>query len=809
LLNGSLSGEKIAQGTEVVSALVDQADIPASSATAKAGFAVPMREATPGQAGKGYTVLAGEPLVEPIHIQTGINDKFNITVNSTAYSNVTIPISPARGYTQAEFVQALNGAVQARVGADWVNELSQAVFQAAPDGRLAVTTVATGGDSSISITLSNPATNDSAMQTMGMSAKAPVLRGSVMLPPTITLAAVEANNDIRVTLGNTTIAVNPVTHGGLTAGNTYAPNVFLAGLQEALDNQFGKDNVKVNIDNSKQLVLTTSMATGTFSVQNGAAGTFAADFIGGSPVNATTLAPVSNVNIQGTDTIIANKGGTYVGEGVNDQFLLRVNGAEPQTITLHAGTYAPTQKLLDEINNQIGTNPQLANDVFAFLNEEGKITFATYRTGAQTTVEVADPNPYARTALGVIGFAGSAGDINSNASFIDISSGVDLTTLADRKFNVTLGNKTVTLDLSNQKVNQSTAPANDKTSRDAIVIALQAEINAAFGEGALTVKTASIPPKEVLAISSNTRVAKFEISNPAGGNGATALFAAATVGPSAGSASAPNEVLAGTDAIMKTISNDTLLSEVADADGNLLNLQAGNVIRITGSQNGEGFETAFTVEKQSTVGDLLGALRKLEEFREASVALDLVRGKIVITGATGETKDVSGLTFEAQQSTTSTLGVSPFNRVFGSFDITRQAQNKSSDNSLTMQIGANQGQKLKVDINNLSTGALRLSAVDISAAASSQAAIGVISSAVEFVSTERAKLGAIQNRLEHTIHNLGTSSENLTASESRIRDVDMAKEMLSFTKDNILSQAAQAMLAQANQQPQGVLQLLK
>ena len=88
-------------------------------------------------------------------------------------------------------------------------------------------------------------------------------------------------------------------------------------------------------------------------------------------------------------------------------------------------------------------------------------------------------------------------------------------------------------------------------------------------------------------------------------------------------------------------------------------------------------------------------------------------------------------------------------------------------------------------------------------------AISVIDTALNTVSSERAKLGAVQNRLEHTINNLGTTSENLTASESRIRDVDMAKEMMEFTKNNILSQAAQAMLAQANQQPQGVLQLLQ
>ncbi|QNU26255.1 flagellar hook-associated protein FlgL [Geobacillus zalihae] len=99
--------------------------------------------------------------------------------------------------------------------------------------------------------------------------------------------------------------------------------------------------------------------------------------------------------------------------------------------------------------------------------------------------------------------------------------------------------------------------------------------------------------------------------------------------------------------------------------------------------------------------------------------------------------------------------------------------------------------------------------INITSQTTANVAITKINDAIEKVSAERAKLGAYQNRLEHTINNLGTSAENLTAAESRIRDVDMAKEMMEFTKNNILTQAAQAMLAQANQQPQGVLQLLR
>lgn len=113
------------------------------------------------------------------------------------------------------------------------------------------------------------------------------------------------------------------------------------------------------------------------------------------------------------------------------------------------------------------------------------------------------------------------------------------------------------------------------------------------------------------------------------------------------------------------------------------------------------------------------------------------------------------------------------------------------------------------DVTNGTDNAGSFKALDVSSHDKASAAIDVINDAIESVSAERSKLGAYQNRLDHTINNLGTSSENLTAAESRIRDVDMAKEMMAQTKNSILAQASQAMLAQANQLPQGVLQLLR
>lgn len=129
----------------------------------------------------------------------------------------------------------------------------------------------------------------------------------------------------------------------------------------------------------------------------------------------------------------------------------------------------------------------------------------------------------------------------------------------------------------------------------------------------------------------------------------------------------------------------------------------------------------------------------------------------------------------------------------------------TANGGLNMQIGANEGQSMYVSISDMRAAALGVNAIDVTTASAAGSAITTINNAIETVSSERSKLGAYQNRLEHTINNLNTSSENLQASESRIRDVDMAKEMMTYSKTNILSQAAQAMLAQANQQPQGVL----
>ena len=134
----------------------------------------------------------------------------------------------------------------------------------------------------------------------------------------------------------------------------------------------------------------------------------------------------------------------------------------------------------------------------------------------------------------------------------------------------------------------------------------------------------------------------------------------------------------------------------------------------------------------------------------------------------------------------------------------------ASTGGMKLQVGANEGQTISFNIDDMSALSLGVNGTNVRVDDQDKAAssITAIDGAIEKVSKQRSALGAIQNRLEHTIANLDVAAENLQTAESRIRDVDMAKEMVEYSKNNILSQASQSMLAQANQSNQGVLSLL-
>ena len=133
----------------------------------------------------------------------------------------------------------------------------------------------------------------------------------------------------------------------------------------------------------------------------------------------------------------------------------------------------------------------------------------------------------------------------------------------------------------------------------------------------------------------------------------------------------------------------------------------------------------------------------------------------------------------------------------------------TDNQTMTFQIGATKAEVLTVTSDGMDANSLGINALKVGTTTEANAAIDTINGAIDTVSEYRAKLGAAQNRMEHTVNNLKVTSENVTAAESRIRDTDMADEMTSYTKNNILMQAAQSMLAQSNSMPQGVLNMLQ
>lgn len=261
-----------------------------------------------------------------------------------------------------------------------------------------------------------------------------------------------------------------------------------------------------------------------------------------------------------------------------------------------------------------------------------------------------------------------------------------------------------------------------------------------------------------------------------------------------------------------------------------------------------GGQAGFTVSSGVTNGAIGNIKIEFSEGTTAGASFNAAGDTLTVT-LTGTATNVTASDIETliQNATTTNapagVSMSDFTVTGGTtIDVTAVTVAAATDSfeltggrnegqALSFQIGANQNQSLSLEITDMRAVNLGIStvgttnpdlavtdgtsnltteqALDVSTHTNAASAVTKIQEAIDKVSAERSKLGANQNRLEHTINNLGTSAENLTAAESRIRDVDMAKEMMSQTKNSILSQAAQAMLAQANQQPQGVLQLLR
>ena len=245
-------------------------------------------------------------------------------------------------------------------------------------------------------------------------------------------------------------------------------------------------------------------------------------------------------------------------------------------------------------------------------------------------------------------------------------------------------------------------------------------------------------------------------------------------------------------------------------------------IKFTSAENGKdaAHVTNVTFDK-GTTGGADGALAAgaLVEGKDEGMAYDLsqmkagdsltINGKTYTfdanaTGDDGKFKDVDTLKKALDKDGIEISGQD-------TAAIFKQKKDVDKTTTINLHVGesSDKANTIEVSIKAMNSKSLGIADLDISTAEGAKKAIDTINSAIDTVSSIRSDLGALQNRLEHTINNLGVQNENITAAESRIRDVDMAKEMMAYTKNNILVQSSQAMLAQANQVPQGVLQLLQ
>ena len=231
----------------------------------------------------------------------------------------------------------------------------------------------------------------------------------------------------------------------------------------------------------------------------------------------------------------------------------------------------------------------------------------------------------------------------------------------------------------------------------------------------------------------------------------------------------------------------------------------GGNLGIQAEANSTVVEGTYVVEVGNFNGDSTMDVRIVEITNDASNAANSL-----ITSFQAGTATLGGIKFTWNSSFDYSLTASdiPEDEVIDSAVVRSEAVN-TTNQQLVFQIGANEGHNMVMGIDDMSAKALGVRNLKVDTQNSAERSIMIVDAAIHRVSTARAKLGAVQNRLEHTIANLGVASENLTAAESRIRDADMAKEMMQFTKQQILLQSATSMLAQANAMPQNVLLLMR
>ena len=270
--------------------------------------------------------------------------------------------------------------------------------------------------------------------------------------------------------------------------------------------------------------------------------------------------------------------------------------------------------------------------------------------------------------------------------------------------------------------------------------------------------------------------------------------------------------------------SSTALTDLAARNGDSLNIRATDKVTVSWVKDGKTYSSSMEIKADTKLGDALKLCSDIDVKADANsfIALDGSKNSVytasgesgvtISAKGTGINGQISGFTISITDNTGAVRKSA--NAALDAFDETLRAQNVSEDNSVNLQIGTKANQTIKVGLTDMKAQALGLqgkdnSTLQVGNQEQANAAINVLDSAIQKALDQQTTIGAVQSRLEYTQSNLTTASENVTAAESTIRDADMAKEMTEYTKNNVLMQAAQSMLAQANQSSSNVLSLLQ
>ena len=270
---------------------------------------------------------------------------------------------------------------------------------------------------------------------------------------------------------------------------------------------------------------------------------------------------------------------------------------------------------------------------------------------------------------------------------------------------------------------------------------------------------------------------------------------------------------------------DTALTDLKARNGDSLNIHSTDTVTVSYVKDGKTVTSSMTVGTTSTLGGVIESLTQGDiKFKKATSEIGLDGSSNTVYSASGENVftiasneggidgQIAGFTIYITDNKGNVNKSA--NAALDAFDESIRAQNKSVDNSIVMQVGTKAGQSINVGLTDMKAMALGLqgkagNTLSIGNQEKANAAINVLDAAIQKALDQQTTIGSIESRLEYTQSNLTTASENVTAAESTIRDADMAKEMTEYTKNNVLMQAAQSMLAQANQSSSNVLSLLQ